>query len=183
MHDMKSIFSLRRQKPEPYLTQVFAYILKRHRDYRNAILKECFNLTNMDENVNIIPEETTEEGRPDITICCKETSIAIEIKIDAGFTPQQLQKYKDEYDQVFLIYSYLSEPDQLKYADKSFTWFEIYSFTKSFLDRIKNDPVGKFLIEEFKKYLEEINMSIEKVDQIIIPGSKSLFKIRCPNLL
>jgi hypothetical protein len=58
------------------------------------------------------------------------------------------------------------------------TWYQVYAFTKQFiLNNQQQDEVKKFLLRQFQQYLEEINMSIEKVSQEIVEGSQSVINL------
>jgi hypothetical protein len=175
---MQSIFSLRRQQDEPYLTQVFAFLLINNRDYCEAFVKDCLGHKEIGETIEVFPESTSGQGRADILIRTNNINLAIENKIDACFTPDQLKRYQVAFDKVFLIYRHLQDPKQSKYADKSLTWYQVYSFTKNFISKNQQqDEVSKFILKHFQQYLEEINMSIEKVSSEIVEGSQSVINL------
>jgi len=176
---MNSIFSLSRIKDEPYLTQVFSFLLDSDRQFCNFLLENIFDLKNTGEVLQIIPEATTESGRPDIVIECEKTRIAIEDKIGADFVGDQIKKYKRECQYVFLIYKYLTDPNQAKDATKYFTWHKIYSETKEYIESLPNNYgiIDRYLLEQFLQFLEETGMAMERVGWEIVNGAKSLLNL------
>lgn len=130
--------------------------------------------------MDVIPESSADSGRPDIVIKCEnEQRIAIENKIDAAFTVNQIERYKAEFKYVFLIYRYLSEPAQANYATDSFTWYKIYSATKSYIEQLPDNynVINKYLLNQFLAHLEDTNMGAEKVSWEILEGTRSLFNL------
>lgn len=176
---MKSVFSLSPNIDEPYLTQVFAFILKSDNQFCSFLVSNIFGLKSTGEILDIIPESSADSGRPDIVIRCENERIAVENKIDAAFTINQIERYKTEFRYVFLIYRYLSEPAQANYATDSFTWYKIYSATKSYIQKLSDsyNVINKYLLKQFIAFLEETNMGAEKVSWEILDGTRSLFNL------
>lgn len=177
---MKSIFGLSSTKDEPYLTQVFSYLLESDRQFCNFLINDIFDLR-LDTRVKeIVPEASADNGRPDIVLVCENSiRIAIENKIDASFTTNQLKRYKIEFEYVILIYKFLSEPEQVDFATKSISWYSICSKIREYVHDLndKYDLINKYLLTQFVGYLEETNMAIEKVSWEIQNGTKSLLNL------
>ncbi len=177
---MRSIFGLSTTKDEPYLTQVLSFLLDSDRQFCNFLINDIFGLRTVGGVKEIVPEASADSGRPDIVLICENSvRIAIENKIGAGFTPNQLERYKSEFEYVFLIYKYLSEPEQASYATKSFSWYNICTTTKKYVHNLPDcyDMINKYLLKEFISYLEETNMAAEKVTWEILNGTKSLLNL------
>lgn len=191
---MKSIFSLGvgNNLQETYLTQVFTFVLKKVPCYPQYLLKALFEeeIHNVD---SIDAEVRTGSEQPDIVITCstsrgQKSKLVIENKIGAGFTPDQLKRYKEKegYSRVFLVYKYLPELNQVKVADANSAWYKVYSETKKLKKLIEDkspfinnlNDVEKYIVEQFIKFLEENNMGIEKVEADIKNGLKSLKNLR-----
>ena len=176
---MTSIFGLSSREDEPYLTQVFSFVLESDKRFCNFLIKDVFELPLAGEIKKIIPEASSESGRPDITLECENARIAIENKIGADFTDKQIERYKKEFEYVFLIYKLLNDPEQAGFATKSFTWYDIYSIMKKYIQNLSYsyDAINKYLLNQFIYFLEETNMGIEKVSWEILNGTKSLLNL------
>ena len=177
---MRSIFGLSPTKDEPYLTQVFSFLLESDRQFCHFLINDVFGLQLVGVVKEIIPEASVDSGRPDIVLVFENSvRIAVENKIGAGFTPNQLERYKSEFDYVILLYQYLSESEQVNFATKSLTWYSVYSITKKYVQNLSDDYdlINKFLLDQFIRYLEETNMAIEKVSWEILNGTKSLLNL------
>lgn len=173
---MKSVFALSPKKDEPYLTQVFSFLLNSDNKFCNYVIKNIFGLITAGNVFEITPEFAIEGGRPDIVIKCENERIAIENKIDANFTTNQIGNFKKEFSYVFLIYKYLSDPTQASLATNSFTWYRIYSAIKSYIQTLSDsyDVVNKYLLQQFITYLEETNRGVEQVSWAILDGTRAL---------
>jgi PD-(D/E)XK nuclease superfamily len=176
---MPSIFSLGRgdSLQETYLTKVFAFVLQEVPAYTLNLLEKVFRLDQVDIKVNtVLHEVQSGPDRPDIIIDCDKFGIPIENKIGAVFQDHQLSRYKERYGRVFLIYKYLSNPDQGSIADAMSTWYGIYLHAIKFL-REKESSLGeveKYILEQLKDFLKENDMGIERVEEDIYNGLRSL---------
>jgi PD-(D/E)XK nuclease superfamily/Phage integrase SAM-like domain len=177
---MPSIFSLGRgdSLQETYLTKVFAFALNEVREYTKIVLQCAFSCDLGNCEIDCVKWEFQTGGeRPDIVIEVNDRrKIAIENKIGACFTEEQISRYKKKYDSVFLVYRYISNIEQAKIADESSSWYNVYSETKNFLENppMKINEVDQYLLKEFKKFLEENSMAIEPVKNNIMEGLCSL---------
>lgn len=170
-----NLFSLTSKRDEPYLTQVFAYLLANYPRYREYLFEQCFGLAGLGSFEWLEPEHSETNGRPDIFVKFKDARVAIENKIDANFTPEQIQRYKKEYGKVILIYRYLADVEQGQFADIRTTWNQVHDFTCKHLQIEKGlDEVQKKLLVEFVKYLEEEGMAADRVTWEIVQGTKAL---------
>ncbi|TET52011.1 MAG: hypothetical protein E3J53_04120, partial [Desulfobacteraceae bacterium] len=176
---MNSIFSLRQTKDEPYLTQVFSFLLNSDEEFCNFLITNVFNVTSAGAVKTIEPERLSDSGRPDIAIKCENARIAIENKIGAEFTKDQVPRYQKDFDYVFLFYKFLKDRQQANFCTESFTWYKIYSEVKRYIKSLPHDYdlIDRFILNQFIKYLEESGMGIEKVSWEIINGTKSLFNL------
>ena len=180
----KSIFSLGVGDglKETYLSQVFAYVLRNVPDYSKHFLDTALGLDQANFDVDSVDTEVSfEEGRPDIVITSSDgSSIAIEIKISANFTSDQIGRYQSiGFCKVFLIYKYLSDPKQAAKAHNFISWHEVYTNIKHYCDNKASVVEGeeRYIIWQFRHFLEEIGMGIEQVKNNIIDGLKSLKNI------
>ncbi|OQB73367.1 MAG: hypothetical protein BWX92_03380 [Deltaproteobacteria bacterium ADurb.Bin135] len=177
---MSSIFNLgiSKSEKETYLTRVFAYMLNKDPQFTKYVFKELFHRS-IDQIISVIPEYTIPSGRrPDIVVHCIEDSkkkmIAIENKIAAGFTDNQIDEYKSEFGEnnVYLIYKYISDISQATGAAGQCSWYNIYHLSKLYSSSVSVEP-KKFLALEFKNYLEDIGMGIDVVKKDLLSGLES----------
>jgi len=173
----RNIFSLKREKDEPYLTQIFSYLLELDSTFCKKFLNEMLELK-FDEIVSIKSEETLENGQPDIVInLSKNKRIAIENKITANFTLDQIEKYQKSrnVEAVYLIYKTISDPNQACLAKKAISWSEVYLFTENYLNSIRNEKtIEHFLFQDFCSYLKEKGLAMQRVTWEILRGAEAL---------
>ena len=176
---MNSIFSLRRSKDEPYLTQILGYVLDLDRAFSKYLIEDIFSRKNTGKIRKITPELKAESGIPDVVIKCESCKIAIENKLDSPLQDGQLQGYKNDFDYVFLLQKYSTNSEEEEHANDYFSWYQIHSIMKTYLKEVSKgySEVSKYVLGEFIKYLEEEGMAIQKVHPQIRKGVESLLML------
>ncbi len=184
MHDLfsKLLRYLPSEKSSPlenYLTEILAYLLKKSEKFR----AEFFDIAGIKgTELKTIEEEQIQtqfynQGSIfDILISNSELEIIIENKIDSGFSPGQLKKYKEylkhlnkKLTQLVAITKSL-EYEELDSVDSRITWYELY---ENLLDDKAILNYEERLIDYFlnlKYFLKERDMGIEKVTWEISRG-------------
>jgi len=169
---------------ENYLTESFVFVLnallQRERPVGLEILTQlCVNNNefsfDIGEDVSVSTQETTEQGRPDIKVSSPDKLIYIEVKHDSPLGPQQLERYKKalgsstvSIKHVVLLTRFAIDFEE--HAEKPYKhvrWYEVYNWLAN---AKAQDPVSVYLIESFKSFLEEKQMSIQKVGWEYING-------------
>jgi len=173
----KNIFSLKRNQDEPYLTQIFSYLLQFDPSFCRKFINEILKFR-YDEIDFIKAEEPMENGQPDIVIHFPgNKKIILENKISATFTLDQIEKYQKNknVESVYLVYKTISDVDQACLAEKAVSWSEVFFFIKKYVESMKNVKTVKyFLFHNFCSYLKEEGLAMEKVTWEIIKGTKAL---------
>ena len=171
-------------KDENYLTEAFIFLINSLLDRERPIGVEILNQLcvengefsfNVNEDVSVSTQETTEQGTPDIKISCPDKLIYIEVKHDSPLTPHQLARYRKALGSsdaiikhVVLLTRFAIEfKEQEERPYKHVRWFEVYNWL---LNAKAKDPVSIYLIESFKSFLEVKQMSIQKVGWEYISG-------------
>ena len=169
---------------ENYLTEAFVFVinslLEREQPIGLEILTQlcvennAFSF-NADEVISVSTQQATEQGTPDIKVWSPSKLIYIEVKDSSPVDPGQLKRYKKDLESSSAIIKKLilltRYPVDLRehqgIPDKHVYWREVYKW----LENIKaKDPVSVYLIEQFKYFLEEKQMSIQKVGWEYING-------------
>lgn len=174
-------------KNENYLTESFVfilnYLLTNDRSTCLEILEFlCVNdheyFFDLNEDLSITTQETTEFGRPDIKISSPDNWIYIEVKHDSGLGDRQLERYTQALQSevsgksikrlIFLSRFPSDLTDSQEKPSKHVHWYEIYNvFSKC----RKDDPVIRFLIQSFMEFLEVKKMSVQKITWEYIKGA------------
>lgn len=172
---------------ENYLTEAFVFLLKHllERDRKSAI-KILDQLCVKDEEFSFDPEQTiiiytqktTEEGRPDIEILAPNIRIYIEVKYDASLGYRQIERYRkalkachEKNKLIVLLTRFAVELEGGAKPDKHVRWFEVYNWLA---EAEPEDPVSKYLVQSFIAFMEEKQMSIQKVSWEYIEGVPAL---------
>ncbi len=169
---------------ENYLTEAFVFLINsllvRERPIGLEILNQLCVENNdfsfdMDEDISVSTQETTEQGRPDIMVSSPNKLIYIEVKHDSPVDPKQLKRYRKELESsnadirrlVLLTRFSVDFSEHKGIPDKHVRWFEVYNWLAN--AKIQ-DPVSAYLIESFKSFLEVKQMSIQKVGWEYVNG-------------
>ena len=119
-----------------------------------------------------------ENGQPDIIIdFSKNKRIAIENKISANFTLNQIENYcnNKNVEAVYLIYKTISDVKQACLAKKAISWSEVFLFAKKYLESMKDKKtIEYFLFQNFCSYLKEEGLAMERVTWEILKGTEAL---------
>jgi hypothetical protein len=164
---------------EDFLTNSFIYLLNYLLENErplaigllNFICGENSEFTfKENEKVVITTQKFTSEGTPDIEIKSDEKCIYVEVKHDSGLGKDQIERYKKALrkeraaiKKILLLTRFtvdLQEANQERVPDRHIRWYQIHKF----LENIEvKDRVGKFLKDEFIKFLEVKQMAIQRV--------------------
>lgn len=178
-------------KDENYLTEAFVFIIN------SLLCRECSVgceiLTKLcvenneftfdvDEDISVTTQETTEQGRPDIKVSTPDKLIYVEVKHDSPYYPEQVSRYRKALQSsnatikhVVLLTRFAIDFTQLKTKPyKHVRWFEVYNWLES--ARIR-DPINVYLVKSFNSFLEEKQMSIQKVEWEYINGVPAMMNL------
>ena len=181
------------REAEDYLTESFVLLLKNLLEHRPTLgLGLLNNICGLAGDVQfdhpdlitISTQVIVEQGRPDIEVKSgSEILVYIEIKHDAALSTGQLEKYKRKLDEsefghtvLVLLTRSLASGQETTLARNEYhhvCWYDVHRE----LAEIRNEGVGKiciFLIDEFLSFLEEKQMSLERVGWEYINGVPSL---------
>lgn len=175
---------------ENYLTESFVFVintlLQQERPIGIEILTQlCVNNNefsfDIDEDISVSTQEVTEQGTPDIKISSLNKRIYVEVKHDSPVDPDQLKRYKSDLEswsaaikRLILLTRFPVDLSEHKgIPDKHVCWFEVYNWLANAKDKAQN-PVSGYLIDSFKSFLEEKQMSIQKVSWEYINGVPAL---------
>ena len=175
---------------ENYLTEAFVFLLTHLLEKeRNTVVKILGRLCVKDEGFCFDPEQiiiistqkTTEEGRPDIEILAPNTRIYIEVKYDAPLGYRQIERYRkalEAYSEknklIVLLTRFAIELEGGAEPDKHVRWFEVYNWLA---EAEVEDPVSEYLVRGFMDFMEEKQMSIQKVGWEYINGVPALINL------
>lgn len=189
---MRNIFSsvnkyVERQS-ENFLTESLCYVVDLivSREPKNGELL-MRQITNREIDLDpakltIITQETTEVGRPDLVISQgKDFTFFIEIKHDSSLGHRQLERYFDKLEtreslqkQLILITRSKHSLKETRLDKKLFrhiSWYEL----SSWLSQLKiEDQISKHAVHDFLLFLEEKEMSTQRVEWDYIRGVPAL---------
>lgn len=181
------------REAEDYLTESFVLLLKNLLEHRPALglalLNKICGLAgdvqfDNPELITISTQVVVDQGRPDIEVRSgSEILVYIEIKHDAALGDGQLEYYKRKLDEsefdhtaLVLLTRSLASGQETTLTRNEYhhvCWYDVYRE----LAGIRNEGAGKiciFLIGEFLSFLEEKQMSLERVGWEYINGVPSL---------
>lgn len=167
------------ERHEDFLTNSFVYLLNYLLENEKPLAIEFLNFIctknseftfKEGEKVVITTQKPTEEGTPDIEIKSDDKCIYVEVKHDSGLRQKQIERYKKALrneraviKKIVLLTRFsvdLEETIEERVPDRHIRWYQIHKY----LENIEvKDRIGKFLNDEFKKFLEEKQMAIQKV--------------------
>ena len=173
---------------ENYLTESFVFVINTLLQQERSIGIEILNRLcvennefsfDIDEDISVSTQETTEQGTPDIKVSSPNKRIYIEVKHDSPVDIEQLKRYKKDLEswsaaikRLILLTRFRADfSEHQGIPDKHVHWFEVYNW----LTNAKvQDPISVYLIESFKSFLEVKQMSIQKVGWEYINGVPAL---------
>jgi len=175
------------RESENYLTEAFVFLLTHllERDRRTAV-KILDQLCVKDEGFSFDPEQTiiistqktTEQGRPDIEILAPNTRIYIEVKDYASLGYRQIERYRKALEAcreknkcIVLLTRFAVELEGDPEPDKHVRWFQVYNWLA---EAELEGPVSQYLARALMTYMEENQMSIQKVGWEYINGVPAL---------
>lgn len=169
---------------ENYLTEAFVFVINSLLQREPVVAREVLNhicvvdddfAFTSDKNISVTTQETTEQGRPDIKISTPDKLIYIEVKHDSSLGDNQVQRYKQALESssaqikhVVLLTRFaidVSEQEETPY--KHIRWFEVYNW---FSGLVVKDSVADYLLDSFNSFLEEKQMSLQRVGWEYING-------------
>jgi len=173
---------------ENYLTEAFVFLVNRLLDRDRPVGIQL--LTNLcvdsdefffdpSEPISIVTQVGTEQGRPDIEISTRDKLIYIEVKHDSGLGPTQLQRYKKALEEsgvdvtklILLTRFSIELNDEETQLCRHVKWFEVYNWLT---EAEPEDAVSQYLARAFLDFLEEKQMSMQKVGWEYIKGVPAL---------
>lgn len=180
---------------ENYLTESFVFLinelLRRDPSFGTALLNHVCVINSEfhfvpEETIQVTTQEVTKHGTPDIKISSPDKLMYIEVKHDSPVGDQQISKYKNALlesraiiKHVILLTRYdidlqNSNPEEMPY--KHIKWLHVYQFLSNELPPII-DPISKYLVGSFLRFLEVKQMSIQKVGWEYIKGVPEMMNL------
>ncbi len=180
-------------RDENYLTEAFVFIInslliREHHVGLDILTRLCVKNNDFsfdaNEHISVTTQETTEQGRPDIKVLSPDILIYIEVKHDSPLGFKQLERYKKALEtssaatkHINLLTRFASDfIDEQEKPYKHVQWWEIYNWLDNIKRRIQN-PISIYLIDSFKSFLEEKQMSLQKVGWEYINGMAALINL------
>lgn len=181
------------REEEDYLTESFVLLIKLLLERKPKIGLGLLNrICGMSENLRfetpdliaISTQVVVDEGRPDIEVKYGSTILVyIEIKHDASLGEGQLEYYKRKLEEsdfevtalILLTRSKVSGQETTLGRDEyhHVCWYDVHCWLLE-IEEEKIDEVCIYLIEEFVRFLEGKQMSLERVGWEYINGVSSL---------
>ena len=177
------------QGAENYLTECFCYLLRyllaQEQSTATDILNrlcgsaDAFALEDA-EQTSVVSQRSLATGRiPDMTIAAPGKRVHVEVKYDAFPDKEKLADYRRALEArseafrvlVLLTRSRSTVPAGPDGPHLCVRWFQVHSWIAAALDeRRVASGVGMFLLTEFKRFLEEHRMALERVGWELAPG-------------
>ena len=162
---------------ENYLTEIFAYILKNSKLFRDNFFEtfiiEDLTIKNKVKKEHILTQVyylADKNSFFDIQILNDDYAIIIENKVDSDFGENQLQKYNEyltEFPQetkfIITITKSIYENQNFSYADYTITWLDIYSKLLTDENISKYEKEYAELLTNLRHFLKENGMGLDKV--------------------
>lgn len=181
------------REEENYLTEALVLIIKtlieRQPDYSLKFLNSLCGLSKKIEHENlpsisISTQVAVDEGRLDIEIKLGSAMLTyIEVKHDACLGDRQLEYYKRKLDDsgvlstrlVLLTRSRASSQETTLGSDEyhHVCWYDIHGWLSEIITE-SEDGVSRYLMEEFVRFLEGKQMSLEQIKWEYINGVPAL---------
>lgn len=131
------------------------------------------------QDLQITSQVATDEGIPDIEICSDKYRIFIEVKVESGFGPGQLEGYKKILDgdyrypnsclTVLTKYPVVVSKDSKVY-DTDIRWLQMGEWMEQF--NLKNS-VAAFQLDQFITFLKGRGLAMETISWELVNGLKS----------
>lgn len=175
-------------RDENYLTEAFVFLLNslllRDRPIGIEMLtmlcvqNQDFSF-GADEEVTVTTQEVTDQGIPDIKVSSPDKEIYIEVKHHSPLGYRQMARYSIALDsspksvrRVVLLTRFLVDfEDEEERPYKHVRWVEV----DSWLEAVKpQHPVSMYLVESFRAFLKEKQMTMQRVGWEYINGVPAL---------
>jgi hypothetical protein len=180
-------------RDENYLTEALVFVINslllRERNAGIEILTRlCANGDDFsfyaNEYISVTTQETTEQGRPDIKVLSPDKLIYIEVKHDSPLGSRQLERYNKALEDSNATVKHVNlltrfAVDFSKEQEKPYKhvqWWEIYNWLYDAGRQIQ-DPISTYLIDSFKSFLEDKQMSLQKVGWEYTNGMVALINL------
>jgi hypothetical protein len=184
-------------RDENYLTEAFVFLINSLLAGHGGIDRGvgCDLLTRLcssggdfgfvlDESIEVSTQDVTEQGTPDIRIVAPEKFIYVEVKHDSPVGERQISRYKKALEHstaslkkvVLLTRFPVAFKDEEEKPYKHVHWYEVYNWLAE-LNNSAKDPVNRYLMSSFDRFLEEKRMSIQKVGWEYINGVPALLNL------
>ena len=159
---------------ENFTTEILCYLLENNHEVRKFFLRKC-GFEEFEQAGSVINSQFgIKNGQIDILIRGDNNryAIAIENKIDSGFQPNQIKKYKEFINGIsskgFVIALIKNEADfntEIGIPDRVIYWFEFSKFLKVLSRKHENE-----ILNECLSFLKEEEMAIDKVGWALVDG-------------
>lgn len=175
---------------ENYLTEAFVFLLNTLLLREHAIGVEILNrlcganqfCLNGDEDISVSTQEITPQGTPDIKISCPGKLAYVEVKYESDLGVKQIERYIEALKSsgvpttclVLLTKFSVDFGENETKPHKHVRWLEVHNWLS--VAQI-HEAVSKYTIDAFKSFLEEKQMSIQKVSWEYINGVPALINL------
>ncbi len=175
---------------ENYLTESFVFVINSILQCEHPIGVQILNQLcvndsdfcfDIGEDISVSTQKTTEEGTPDIKVSSPDKLIYIEVKHDSPLGHRQISRYKKALElsvasikHVVLLTRFaidIEEQEEKPY--RHIRWFQVYNWLTEARDKSK-DPIGIYLIDALRSFLEVKQMSLQRVGWEYINGVPAL---------
>ncbi len=134
------------------------------------------------DSIEIRTQVVEERGRLDLEICTVNRRVWVEVKVESGLGPGQLEKYSgmlrnksDEQNRLVLLTRYPEEDSSADPDIRKLRWFQFADWLESEMNAISlASDTANFLAQQFLDFLEERGMTIERVEHYMPEGIRAL---------
>lgn len=158
---------------ENFTTESFVHLLKYLRQHEYSSFATLgrkitggiidFDLCNPDD-ITILTQVSTDEGRPDIEISGPNFIIFIEVKVDSSLGDRQLERYREAistYDKektMLILLSRVPYEVDNEILDSNLRWFQIGDWLADEVKKGGVEDTAQHLINQFAEFLQYRNL-------------------------
>jgi hypothetical protein len=166
---LKRLHTYASYQDENFTTESFVHLIEylRRNEYKSLsmiVRKVTGGKIQLDdyiaEDISIVTQVTTAEGRPDIEISGPDFIIFIEVKVDSGEGDRQLERYRNAISsdkrekQLLILLSRFPHKVEEDILDFNIQWIEIGDWLREEIVRRNLGETSQYLIDQFTKFLQ-----------------------------
>lgn len=180
------------QQDENFTTEALVHLLRHLQAFESDIAASVLayvsggqlKLTGEDcARLEVTTQNLFMEGRPDILIVGPEQFVIIEVKVESGLGPDQLDRYREilkgrteSLKCLVLLSRYSTDPAQTFKVDCHIRWYRLARILGQALGKMR-EATSLYLAHEFLEFLNERGMVMEKVGWELVHGVRSLVSL------